>query len=187
MHEPTFQTARLTRGKHSSPQHGVCVMELASMLAGEPFTDQPSSVSRLLAAFLRMYNDTVDDRRRQDLYAYASTAVGTACSQVTEHDRVERLLTWTDEMWARRPHRALLRRLTRRWIHNWQIDPESAARAAIKAMGRITDERHARALALVDELIDIGARSDRLPACAQRPEPSVRRSAGAGLRTRAAG
>jgi hypothetical protein len=89
MHEPTYQTVRLTKGKHSSPQQGVCVMELASMLAGEPFTDQPSSVSRPLAAFLRMYNDTVNDRRRQDLYAYASKAVGTASSQRVEHYRLE--------------------------------------------------------------------------------------------------
>jgi hypothetical protein len=187
MHEPTYQTARLTKGKHSSPQHGVCVMELASMLAGEPFTDQPSSVSRSLAAFLRMYNDTVDDRRRQDLYAYASTAVGTARSELAEHDRIERLEAWTEEMWERRPHRALLRRITRRWIHNKQIDPESAARGAIRAIGRITDERHARALALVDELIDMGAPSDRLLAVVDLQASSARRSAAAELRTRAAG
>ena len=53
MHEPTYQTVSLTKGKHTSPQYGVCVMELASMLAGEPFTDQPRAVSRSLGAFLR--------------------------------------------------------------------------------------------------------------------------------------
>jgi hypothetical protein len=187
MREPTYQTVRLTKGKHSSPQQGVCVMELASMLAGEPFTDQPSSVSRSLAAFLRMYNDTVDDRRRQDLYAYASTAVGTACSERAEHDRIERLEAWTEEMWDRRPHRALLRRATRRWSRNRHTDSESAARGAIKAIGRITDERHARVLALVDELIEIGSRNDRLLEALDLWASSVRRSAGAGLRMRTAG
>jgi hypothetical protein len=187
MHEPTYQTVRLTKGKHSSPQHGVCVMELASMLAGEPFTDQPSSVSRSLAAFLRMYNDTVDDRRRQDLYAYASTAVGTASGERAERDRVERLDAWAEEMWERRPHRALLRRVTRRWTRNRHIDPESAARGAIKAIGRITDARHARVLALVDELIEIGARNDRLLEALGLRAPRVRSSAGEGLRMRAAG
>ena len=34
---PSHQTVRLARGKHSSPRDGVCVMELASMLAGEQF------------------------------------------------------------------------------------------------------------------------------------------------------
>ena len=32
----THQTVRLTTGKHTSPSDGACVMELASMLAGEP-------------------------------------------------------------------------------------------------------------------------------------------------------
>jgi hypothetical protein len=32
------------RGQHANPERGVCVMELASMLAGEPFTDHPRSV-----------------------------------------------------------------------------------------------------------------------------------------------
>src|SRR3954465_11794258 len=67
-------TGALTRGKHASPRSGACVMELASMLAGEPFTDRPGSVCPVVAAFLRSYNDAVDDRRRQDLYPYAAAA-----------------------------------------------------------------------------------------------------------------
>lgn len=46
----SHQTARLSAGKHRSPQDGVCVMELASMLAGGPFT---AAVSPMIAAFLR--------------------------------------------------------------------------------------------------------------------------------------
>jgi hypothetical protein len=137
-------------------------MELASMLAGEPFTDQPTSVSRSIAAFLRMYNDTVDDRCRQDLYSYASQVVGTAGSERAERDRVERLMGWAEEMWKRRSRHALLRRLTGRPAPNKQKDPEAAARCAIKAMGKLNEEVHASALALVDELIDIRARSNRL-------------------------
>ena len=34
----------------------------------------------MIAAFLRAYNDAIDDRRRQDLYRYASAAVGTRAS-----------------------------------------------------------------------------------------------------------
>lgn len=163
MHEPSYQTVRLTKGKHTSPHHGVCVMELASMLAREPFTDQPTSVSRSIAAFLRMYNDMVDDRRRQDLYSYASQVVGTAGSERVERDRVARLTGWAEEMWERRSRRALLRRLPRRLVRNKQKDPEAAARCAIKAMGKVNREVHALALALVEELIDIRAPSNRLP------------------------
>lgn len=74
---PSHQTVRLTRGRHRSPQEGACAMELASMLAGERFSDRPRSVCPIVATFLRHYNDRVDDSRRQDLYGYAALAVGT--------------------------------------------------------------------------------------------------------------
>jgi hypothetical protein len=53
-------------------------MELASMLAGEKFTDSPRSVCPVVAAFMRAYNDAVEDTLRQDLYGFAARAVGTA-------------------------------------------------------------------------------------------------------------
>jgi hypothetical protein len=49
----SHQTVRLRRGKHASPEKGVCVMELASMLAGEPFSDRPACACPLTAALLR--------------------------------------------------------------------------------------------------------------------------------------
>ena len=97
MREPSFQTMQLARGKHSSPRHGACVMELASMLAGERFSDRPRSVSPVIAAFLRGYNDLVDDQRRQDLIRYASGAVETAASEEVECARATRLVQWADE------------------------------------------------------------------------------------------
>ncbi len=83
MTDPTFQTMRLSRGKHSSPRYGACAMELASMLAGEPFSDRPRSVSPAISAFMRGYNDLLDDRRRQDLLRYVSDVVGTAGAEET--------------------------------------------------------------------------------------------------------
>ena len=47
----TYQTIKLGKGKHSSPDDGACVMELASMLAGESFTDHPSSVCPVRVCF----------------------------------------------------------------------------------------------------------------------------------------
>jgi hypothetical protein len=38
------------------------------MLAHEPFSDRADSVSSTIGAFLRTYNDGLDDVRRQDLY-----------------------------------------------------------------------------------------------------------------------
>ena len=71
----SHQTVKLGRGKHESPAHGVCVMELASMLSGESFSDHPTTVCPIIAAFLRSYNDCIDARRRQDLYPYAAKIV----------------------------------------------------------------------------------------------------------------
>ena len=72
----SYQTIKLSKGKHSSANDGACVMELASMLAGEPFTDHPAAVCPVIGSFMRAYNDSIDDRRRQDLYAYAARVVG---------------------------------------------------------------------------------------------------------------
>ena len=49
----SYQTIKLIKGKHSGPDAGACVMELASMLAGEPFTDHPASVCPVIGSFLR--------------------------------------------------------------------------------------------------------------------------------------
>ena len=38
----SYQTIKFSKGKHAYPEEGACVMELASMLAGEPFTDHPA-------------------------------------------------------------------------------------------------------------------------------------------------
>ena len=67
-------------------------MELASMLADEPFSDRPNHTSAVIAAFLRTYNDGLDDRRRQDLYPLASLIVGTASSRGVEKERASRCL-----------------------------------------------------------------------------------------------
>ena len=93
----THQTVRLARGKHPGPKSGVCVMELASMLAGEPFSDRPESVCPVIAAFLRTYNDGLDDHRRQDLYRFAAEAVGTRSTRAVERARGDVALRWAEE------------------------------------------------------------------------------------------
>ena len=98
----TYQTIKLSKGKHTSPEDGACVMELASMLAGEQFSDHPASVCPVIGSFLRAYNDSVDDDRRQDLYAYASKVVGTRTSAEGQRARAERLLEWAAELRQRR-------------------------------------------------------------------------------------
>jgi hypothetical protein len=154
----SHQTIKLTRGRHSSPEHGACVMELASMLAGESFSDHPRSVSRPIASFLRGYNDLVDDRRRADLYRYASQTVGTAGTPEVEDARVARLLAWGDASWQQRAARSPLERMRFRRAHkDRSSDPEPAGTFAVHAIGKVTDATHADALALLDALIGMAA------------------------------
>ena len=150
----TYQTIKLSKGKHRSPDDGACVMELASMLAGEQFTDHPVSVCPVIAALLRSYNDSVDDRRRQDLYAYAARVVGSRSTVALERARADRLTEWTRE---RRPPRR------RRWLVPGRVrafapDPPVHILAA-RAVQTITvhnDQSHADVLALVDEWLRMG-------------------------------
>src|SRR5213079_2520319 len=92
----SHQTVRLGKGKHASPEDGACVMELASMLAGEPFTDHPASACPVIGSFLRSYNDSIDETRRQSLYEFASKVVGSRAGQRIQEARAERLAEWAD-------------------------------------------------------------------------------------------
>lgn len=163
MPEASYQTIRLSKGKHSSPDDGACVIELASMLAGEPFSDHPRSVSPPIAAFLRGYNDLLDGERRQDLYPYAAKVVGTAASPEVEDARTRHLLSWGDEL---RGQGSPLRRLTRpRFCHSrrrktGQANPDQAAAYALHSIAKLSNNRHAAALALVDELVVLGRPPD---------------------------
>src|SRR3954470_8188504 len=83
----SHQTVRLARGRHKSPGEGACVMELASMLGGERFTDRPRCVDPVIAAYLRAFNDRLSPKRRQELRPYAAAVVGTAGSRAITRAR----------------------------------------------------------------------------------------------------
>lgn len=105
MPELSHQTVRLSRGRHASPAHGMCVMELASTLAGERFSDHPRCVSPVIGGLLRHYNDAIDDARRQALLRYAALVVGTRTAPDAERARARRCLDWAAERSGTRPPR----------------------------------------------------------------------------------
>jgi hypothetical protein len=159
----SYQTIKLGKGKHLSPEDGACVMELSSMLAGEPFTDHPASVCPVIGSFLRSYNDAIDDQRRQSLYDFASKVVGSRGSARIQEARAERLARWADEMYsARRTWPALrpLRALGR--VRKPSI--EAIGTYAVHAIRKHDDRSHAAVLALLDELLGLGVRDDRASA-----------------------
>jgi hypothetical protein len=153
MSSVSHQTIKLSTGRHSSPEVGACVMELASMLAGEPFTDQPESVCPVIGSFLRAYNDVVDDRRRQDLYAYASKVVGSTRSAAVQRARADRLATWALEMRQRRRTRWFVPRCLRGIGAERHPPIDVLGLHAARSISRPTADRHAAALAVIDELL----------------------------------
>lgn len=53
----------LCSGAHSTPDRGMCVMEAASYIAGEPFSDRPHCVNPYLGSCLRAWNDSLPNRK----------------------------------------------------------------------------------------------------------------------------
>jgi hypothetical protein len=151
----THQTIKLSRGKHHSPDEGACVMELSSMLAGEEFSDHPASVCPVIGALLRAHNDSIDDDRRADLYAYAAKVVGSRSPGPVQDARAARLSDWDREVRERQrtqSHLPLPMRVLSRLLRLMFVDTHA------HAFYRLTvhdDETHAEVLALVDELLEI--------------------------------
>jgi hypothetical protein len=163
MSRVSYQTIKLSKGKHTSPEDGACVMELASMLAGEPFTDHPASVCPVIGSFLRSYNDSIDDDRRQSLYEYASMVVGTRCGPRIQQVRAERLAEWADQI--QRTRKMWFVRSPLRAVGHLRKPPADAIGSyAVHAIPKHTDQTHAAVLALIDELLALGVRDDRVSA-----------------------
>jgi hypothetical protein len=149
MSATSHQTVRLSRGRHQGHEQGACVMELASMLAGEPFSDHPRTACPVIGAFLRAYNDGLPDDRRQDLYSYAAKVVGTASTRKVRRARARLCLEWFAEQTpgGRRPSRTSL------LLAGWSLG--SVGRAAARA-ARASADSHTSVLELVDRLIELG-------------------------------
>jgi hypothetical protein len=158
MSRVSHQTIKLSPGKHYSPDDGACVMELASMLAGEPFNDHPASVCPVLGSLLRSYNDSVDDDARQDLYAYAARVVGTRADADVERRRTECVADWTHERRFRRLRRFLPEFAARRLCVLKTLSLESIGTQAVRQIPRHTDETHRAVLGLIDDLLAIRPR-----------------------------
>jgi hypothetical protein len=73
-----LDTLVLRSGTHASPSDGVSLMEAVSALAGEPWSNNPSCTSPVIAAYARSLSNWLPDDERQRLKAYIPRLVGTA-------------------------------------------------------------------------------------------------------------
>jgi hypothetical protein len=150
----SHQTIRIDRGKHAAPEEGACVMELASMLGGESFSDRPSSVCPVVAGFLRGYNDLVDDERRQELYRYASDVVGSAGDRMLRWRRRRMLRRWARSV-AERRSPALAMRTGFRFGSGDEIGGHVGHLVASARTRNDADALHSEVLELVDAMLEL--------------------------------
>jgi hypothetical protein len=60
----------LSRGKHRRPRDGACMMEYASYLAGQRWSDHPACTHPLVGELARQVNDFTSDQSRQALVEF---------------------------------------------------------------------------------------------------------------------
>lgn len=162
---PDRTRVRLAPGSHGSPHEGVCVVELASLLAREDFSDRPRCVCPVIAAYLRGWNDRAAHAERQRLAPYAMRIVGSRADRKTTRRRRDICLEWAGAELRRGSVRALLSRLRMRVriaifcgvLAAFRPNEGAADYTARVAMAR--RDMNA-AFGLLDELLAVGGRPD---------------------------
>ena len=120
----------IAHGSHPSLEAGACVMELVAYVAGEPWSDHPQCASKVIAAFLRGWNDGMDDEDRQMLRPFIPRLVNTAGTPAQEKTRSWMALDWYCRVSAPA------------WLRAAHLDAEAAA---IEATAPIIDSKSAKA------------------------------------------
>lgn len=122
----------LAKGAHEATGAEIpdaCVMEIASWLAGEPWSDQTTCVSTILGGFARSLNDALPDDTRQQLAPLAPRLIGTAGDGLDE-TRGYMALDW------------LIRTYAPAWLDLANLSEEAAA---LRSLRRIVDLAAAKA------------------------------------------
>jgi hypothetical protein len=89
----------LAKGAHEPGSDAMCVMEAVALLAGEQWTDHPQCASPVISAFLRSWNDSLDDDRQQTLKQYIRRLIGSVGTHEQEAERA-----WLATDWLVRVH-----------------------------------------------------------------------------------
>jgi hypothetical protein len=90
----------LSVGAHGSQAEGVCVMEAASIVAGEPWSDRPACASPVIGRFLRRWNDTLTWKPRQSLKRFICPVIGTRTTDADEALRARLVQDWVVRTYA---------------------------------------------------------------------------------------
>lgn len=139
-------------------------MELASMLAGEQFSDSVPCVDPAIGAFLRGYQDHLPDELREDLYRYAAWVLDTHGDDELAVRRAGMCRTWARQVRSSHRRRVVLLRGTHMrvlWSLRFRrrgsldlVDCELAG-AYAASMARKDRAWHSRTLAFIDTLCTV--------------------------------
>lgn len=144
------------------------MVELASVIGGERFTDRPRCVDPVIGAFLRCWNDGVGYADRQRLEPYASRVVNTGGYRRTGRIRRDICLSYAGAKLDRGPLGRAAARLRMRARIAWAVGmfpaiwlkEGSGAYAARACFARGGSEE---AFALLDRLLEAGSSPSPAP------------------------
>jgi hypothetical protein len=144
----------LGRGRHRDPRDGRCLLELVSVLAGEPWSDHPRCVHPVLASVARRVNDACSDDGRDALIPLALPLIGTRAAPVSAVV-VQRCARAALSV---RPDLRRLRRMAgRRWM------ARSLVADAVTVLAEHAECADERLVSLLRECIDVTNRTFSLP------------------------
>lgn len=85
----------LGKGQHEGPEDGMCAIEAAAWVAGEPWSDRPECVCPVIAEFCRVWNDVLPaDERNAILRPLVPRLVGTRGSEALARRRSLMAADW---------------------------------------------------------------------------------------------
>ena len=92
-----LKTIKLQNGAHDSFEDGMCAMEAAAYIAGEPHTDHPACACPVITAFMISWNDSISDteERTRLLSPLIPLTVGTRSTKEIENRRVWLCMDWS--------------------------------------------------------------------------------------------
>ena len=91
----------LHSGSHIDRTNGLCVMEAAAWMAGEPHSDRPQCVCPVIGAFMRSWNDALPSNEDRDrlLKPLAKTILNTNATREIELTRAMLCVNWYIRVW----------------------------------------------------------------------------------------
>ena len=116
----------LQHGMHADFKAGMCLLEATAWIAGEEWSDHPSCVCPVLAAFGRSWNDSLNEAdRNRILKPFVARLVGTRSTPEVQDARAFMAADWA------------VRTFTVAWLRKAGLDADADALAALPELSSV--------------------------------------------------